>query len=139
MDEVGWELIDGVRSLSTLMDMVREALRANGFDRAKADGGTQHCGLFFPADKRGNICWVGMYYRKNPNILRLEVYTYDKEKAKTSGVGREKDKGLGWLFELDLASEQVHFFARPRHSQMARIEEFIKESVEGARKIGAPV
>ncbi len=40
-----------------------------------------------------------------------------------------------WNNRLDMSSEDIHFFARNKQSQLLCIEEFIRNSIEFGRKL----
>lgn len=61
MDQVTWELPAGIRSLMSLMNMVRQAVAAAGCIETKKSAGAEFNGTDFK-DSRGR-CWLGLYLR----------------------------------------------------------------------------
>lgn len=135
MEKVGWELVHGVRSLVSLMDMLGEAVTATKVREKKASPGGEYCGRYFFVDD--TECWCGIYY-VNPQLLTFEAYEVNKAGAEAVGFGRVLDQRKGsfkWISEIDLESEQVHFFALSPDSQQSRIQRFIAEHVSAVRKM----
>ena len=129
MNQVNWQLTEGVRALKTVVDMLGEAIAACGLKIHSKSGAWQWMGYYIE-DKR---LFAGVYY-DNPGqiVINTEVELNDDRP-------NEPDIGLyqngDWRNILELGSEAVHFFSRTKASQMACLEKFITESVEFGRKV----
>jgi hypothetical protein len=139
MGQVTWELAGGIRALRNFMNMLVEAAQAAGV-KVQAKAYTGETGVFLD----GHNYWVGINY-DYPDRLLFQTWNrpVSPGAAETLGVGEVHEwnnkKGHGWARELDLTAENVHFYARPRASQMQLLETFIRESMEMARKVEASV
>jgi hypothetical protein len=135
MEKVGWELVRGVQSLVSLIAMLREAKVAAKVRETKAAASGENVGGYFYVDD--TECWSGIYYAK-PQILTFEAYKVNKAGAEAVGFGQVRVQSKGafkWIRELDLDSEEVHFFAMSPDSQQALIQRFIAENVSAVRKM----
>jgi len=135
LGKVTWELSTGVRSLRTLCQMLHQ-VGAVIAAPAELDGDRDHIGVFLA----GRRYWVGINFDW-PEILYFgtEETTVDPaaaEQLRVEGVYEWKDApGHGWHRKLNLESEEVHFYARMKASQLTLLEVFIRECVETVRRI----
>lgn len=129
MDNVSWELVSGIRSFRSCLDMVGEALASMKVSVYRSSAAWDWYGYYIE-DKK---FFIGIYLN-NPGFLTIntEVALARKE-FEDVPVGRLENGG--WRNELDLESEEIHFFARSKASQIQCIEKFIKESIDYARTI----
>jgi len=134
MEKVSWELTQGVRALSCLLEMLCDAI-GQYQDKAKSFAGTTNYAFqyFWVA---GTECGAGIYFER-PNVVVYEAYNVDKRRADALGIGRvdKKVKQSNWVNELDLDSEGVHFFASSLARQVEQLSEFIKSSTQAVRTI----
>ncbi|MFH1219134.1 MAG: PD-(D/E)XK nuclease family protein [Candidatus Eisenbacteria bacterium] len=128
MDAVSWELVAGVRSLRNLVDMLSEALSANGVQYSFSAGGRWY-GYYV----ENKAFFVGLYY-DSPNCIRFKTY----DMALNAG-GKDLEMGEMegdiWTNVLHLDSEETHFFARTKASQIKCLEDFVKLSLDYGRKL----
>lgn len=141
LQKVSWELAAGLRSLLDLMKMVKDAIPPLEEDINNV------CAL---QDTRANgyslkvgetKCWAGIRY-EDADRLVFVAQKIDKDRGESAGLGtvREADKGtFNWVNEMELSSENVHFFARDAASQAVCIEDFIRRSIEAVRRINYAV
>jgi hypothetical protein len=133
MDRVGYELVEGVRSLNSLFAMMGEALNAVEL-KGQRISGWQWWG--YNTDKTKYSFFVTP---AEPHIVRFYTWNHniDRAKAEVLTIGRiwEEQGRLRWGQSLDLTSEEVHFFARSRASQMQCLESFLRTGVEIAQQI----
>ncbi len=137
MDKVGWELVRGVQSLVSLMDMLGEAVRAAKVKEKSGRGGADLNGRYFTVDD--TECWSGIYYSK-PQAILFEAYNLNKTKAEAVPFGhvqKQSKEIFKWTNELNLEDEEVHFFALSSDNQQSRIQEFIGTNVSAVKKIRA--
>jgi len=139
MGQVSWELAGGVRALSSLTNMLDEAATACGA-KARVSGTREWMGVYLD----GKRFRAGIYYGE-PESLYFETYSVKVllPAAENLAVGEvyewESEKGaFGWLRKLNLESEDVHFFARSKASQLQLLEAFLRESLELAKSISSP-
>lgn len=137
MEKVGWELRNGVKAAFDLIAMVEEAIKAKSAQPTAASFGQVFAGYYV----RKKDAWVGIYW-ESPTVLDFHTVemTIDENQAREDlGYGeRYRDsmnKPPHWRYRLDLESEEVHFFALTRESQISIIEQFIKKCLDGLDKI----
>ena len=133
------ELKEGVQSARNLINMAGEALETQG-KPTKSTIGWNWIGWYIDSKK----AWIGINW-DNPSILVFETeeLSVTKEAANAVELGEaeaysEAPTGWRWAHKLDLESEDVHFFALSCACQQARIEQFIKESLEVYGKWHSP-
>jgi hypothetical protein len=137
MEQVGWELGRGIQALQNLLDMLYEVASAC---KVQAEKQTSWEDIGYNLDKRKY--WVGIHYPDQP--VSLAFFTrcpIDKSKAERLGIGQVRtdvvwaaDK-MAWANWLSLDSEEIHFFARSKASQMQCLETFLMQCLEAARSI----
>lgn len=123
MDKVSWEIISGIRSFIALIDILAEALAAKKVSNIKNSAALEWRG-FYIENKR---FFVGIYF-DNPGLVVMNTEVPLSEKA-TKKVTLGKLESGGWRNELDLTSEDIHFFARSKASQIQCLEQFVEESL----------
>jgi len=138
MEQVTWELRNGVRAMWDLLEIVGEALLSQNA-KLKWSVGREWAG--HGVNER--TAWVGIAWEE-PEQLFFHTWEYPTPEngAEIIGYGevrpyRWSSTGFAWYNTLDLAAEDVHFFARSRESQMRCIEEFVKRSLDGLGKLEA--
>jgi hypothetical protein len=153
MEQVGWEMVQGVRALRNFLALLAEAARACGLSAkpskvpfglsAKPGKGPGSAG--FSLQKSQVHCFLLGFNYEAPGTLHLHTdqIGVDPDKAVKLGKGsvgewKWSPNGRAWGMELELESEEVHFFARSRASQMQCLEKFIGEFLDGVRQIEAP-
>jgi hypothetical protein len=133
MGQVTWELSGGIRALRSLTDMLYEAAAACGL-KGSIRGDRNYLGVYLDHNKY----WIGVYFER-PEFLIFENLK--------SAMNKEEVKNLGWTMfqdesgcfrELNLESEEVHFFARSRASQIQVLEKYLRECLELAKRIEVP-
>jgi putative methionine-R-sulfoxide reductase with GAF domain len=126
MEAVSWELVAGLRSFKSLIDMIQEALAGNNIQIHQRSAGWNWHGYYLEKAK----LFVGVYFDK-PNMVVFDTEVTSKiNDAESLKFGRLD--GDRWYNELDLESEEIHFFARSKASQIQCLEKFIKENFEYA-------
>lgn len=137
LQKVTWELAVGLRSLLDLMEMVNDAIPRleDDIENVCALQDTRANGYSLKVGE--TKCWVGVRY-EDANRLFFVAQKIDKDRGATAGAGVVREAGKGasnWENELELSSEDVHFFARDAASQADCIKHFIRQSVEAIRNI----
>lgn len=128
MDPVSWELEEGVRSFRSLVDMLGEALRLNGIQSSRS-GAWDWQGYYID----NKHFFVGIYFNE-PNVIWINSEVdLDAPMSKEPELGQIDDRR--WNFKIDLATEQVYFFARSRASQLQFLERWVREAVEYGRSL----
>ena len=130
MEPVSWELTDGIRSLRSLLGMVAEGLAANKVQIDWKSASWDWYGYYL----EGKKFFIGVNFEA-PSVLvftthEAPIKVSDEDKLELGRVVSAK-----WRNELDLSSEEVHFYARQRASQLQCIEMFIRDSVKYARTL----
>lgn len=129
MGQVTWELASGVRSLRMLTDMLFEAANACKL-KAQIWGNSQKMGVRL-SDRR---YWFGIWLDR-PEILVLstDCAKIDKDRAALAAQGEDfvwqSGDYFGVHISIDLNSEEVHFFARSKASQLQFLEDFLKDGL----------
>lgn len=135
MGQVTWELPGGIRALCTLTDMLYEAASACGL-QAQIWGSREYMGV----NLEGRRFWWGVSYSR-PELLTFSTNyaRVDKDAADRLGSGTTyewgSEPGFGWRRELSLDSEDVHFFARSKASQLQFLETFLRECLDLVGKV----
>jgi hypothetical protein len=114
---------------------VREAMRSfKEIKTRERTAGAWHNGFYLSINT--TKYFLGVYYLK-PQVLVFEAYKVAKDAAKTAGFGRivAGSKDFQWNNELDLESEDVHFFALSSENQQKSVEEFVAKSISAVKKI----
>jgi hypothetical protein len=134
LTQVGKFMPEGLRALSSLMNMLYEASVACKLT-VKKKGGWDYMGL----DLDGGKYRVAVDYSE-PEKLWFGTKAKIETKAATElGTGEPtsawKQGFFSWWRGIELDSESVHFYARSKVSQMQWLEGFIRESLEMAKSI----
>lgn len=129
MESVGWELPAGIRSFQNLLTMLSEALSANDIIIYSKSGAWDWHGYYIE-DKK---FFIGLYL-SNPTVVEINT-----EVPLKSDIPEEIDIGIieegCWKNRLDLCSEEIHFFARSKVSQLLSLETFIRDSLNFGRTL----
>lgn len=134
MDQVTWELKNGVRAAMNLLDMVYEGL-GNHAPKPKASFGQQWAGYWTDDSKKAEA-WVGINW-SDPTVLVFHSHsmTVDEKMVSEVGFGECDAKQGRWYHRMDLESEEEHFFARSKANQQMRVEEFLQRAFAGISKL----
>lgn len=133
--QVSWQMADGIRALRGLLDMLEEIA---AFCKVSAKKVTSWDSIGFQLDRK---YWIGVVYDEPAQLrFQTEGCRIDPQKAATVGVGAVIEKewapgGHVWRRIAELYSEEIHFYARSRASQMQWLEAFLRESLVVARQI----
>lgn len=129
IEAVGYELSDGVRAWQNLLTMLGEALAACKIPIYTKIAAWAYIGYYIDPSRKH---FFGVYY-DTPTLLTFEGNLdpkgphYDKLREHLSTLDGEEESGC-WTRRIDLASEEVHFFALGKANQMHRVEAFVRES-----------
>lgn len=130
MDKVEWDLVSGVKSFISLLNMIMEAMVAAHVKHHAVSPAKDWYGYYRKYDEPKKI-FVGIYFTNPSRVyVQTEGFKLDDDLEVTKG---EVVNGQ-WTETLDLSSEEVHFFARSKQSQLACLEEFIGDSVRYAEQ-----
>ena len=128
MDPVSWELAEGVRSFRSLADMLGEALRLKNIQHQRS-GAWDWRGYYLERKR----FFIGFYFDE-PSVLCINT-----EVDVASPIPKELKLGQiddrRWNYKTDLATEQVHFYARSRASQLQFLERFVIEAIDYGRNL----
>lgn len=138
--QVGKYMPEGLRALSNLMNMLVRAAEACQVSVKNDAKWNEYIGLQLDQQKY----WVGVYYAE-PERLWFSTQDgcrVDPGRVAKLGAGEltTADPATGqyrWSRGEELESEQVHFFARSKLSQMQWLEGFLRECLDQARSIEA--
>ena len=131
MDKVEWDLVSGIKSMLSLLNMIVEAMSAVELKHDTATAGKNRQGFLRKHGPTKRI-FVGIYL-DDPSRLWVHTENCPLDNELQVSLG-EIDNGI-WSATLDLASEEVHFFARSKQSQLSCLEEFLRDSIEYADKL----
>ena len=124
MEEISWQLKGGITDLINLIDVIGEALAVTNIKKIKKSASWKWRGYYI----EGSKFFVGIYFNQ-PNLI---IFNSEVElvvnRTKEPALGRYGEHGTGWQNELDLYSEDVHFFSRSKTSQLDCLEKFLNES-----------
>jgi len=126
MDHVSWQLVEGVKSLHNLLNMIGKAIEHNSIKSKPLSGGKEYIGYY----TEGNRCWVGIYYNQPAYLLfelNLKKTIDSKNLAKLGLTDQDQDRPDRVFISIDLSNELNHFFSRDRTSQLKYLESKIAE------------
>jgi hypothetical protein len=137
LTQVGKYMPEGIRALSSLLNMLFEAAGACKV-AAKKSAGWDYAGVYLDGMKY----WVGVYF-SSPEELRFGTRTrIDPEAARKHGGEVTEESWVPgryrWWCVEQLDSEPVHFFARSKVSQMEWLQDFLRKCLTTARSIETP-
>jgi hypothetical protein len=145
MEPVTWELGTGSRSLHNLLVMLSEAAQAcrvpHNPRKVHHFWEGQH---YFGYLLDGKRFWLGVSFIDpnkvafNTSQCRIDPSAAEKLQAGYVWEDKWAPGGKCWGCDLDLASEDVHFFARSLASQKECLEQFLKRSLDTAKLIVIP-
>ena len=135
LTQVGKFMPEGLRALSSLMNMLTEAASACEVT-ATSSTGSDYFGLRLDKSKY----WIGVNFSDPENLWFGTRCKIDPAAAEALGVGELDEESwipgrARWWRNLDLESEPVHFFSRSKVSQMECLEGFLRICLEQARSI----
>jgi hypothetical protein len=138
LTQVGKYMPDGLRALSSLQNMLFEAAMACKVSVKKSPGWDE-TGI----NLDGMKYWVGVTYAEPEKLWFGTRCRIDPEAAARLGVGEMTEESwvpgrCRWWRELNLESEDVHFFSRSKVSQMECLESYLRECLALARSIETP-
>lgn len=140
LTQVGKFMPEGLRALSSLMNMLFEAASACGVSVKRVP---EWDAIGFYLD--GRKYWVGVIYNDSAYLtFKTNLVKIDMEAALNLGVG-ELDEEVSWvpgrqrwMRWVELDSEEIHFYSRSKLSQMQWLEEFLRDCLFKARSIESP-
>ena len=131
MNKINWQLVDGVRSLKSIMSMISEAISGAGINIYSKSGAWEWMGYYIEEKK----LFIGVYYDNPEQVVINTEVALDESKPKEPEIGQYSDSGNVWRNILELNDEATHFFSRNKVSQLSCLENFVTESVNYARTI----
>ncbi len=137
LTQVGKYMPEGLRALSSLMNMLFEAAAACKVSIKKA-AGWDSMGLTLDGKY-----WIGVNFAEPEKLCFGTRCRIDPEAAAKLGVGEVTEENwvpgrYRWWQWVELDSESVHFFARTKVSQMQWLEGFLRDCLRKARTIETP-
>jgi hypothetical protein len=132
VEKVNRRLSDGIQSLCSLVQMLREAAVNSGGQVTGAAPTMEDWGVSFTIDN--GLYWAGLNYSES-EILFLRVYGVNRNRAREIGFGSVQvwmPNSFSWWNRLDLESERVRFFAKTKSNQVECIEQFLRESIRAS-------
>jgi hypothetical protein len=138
LTQVGKFMPDGVRELLNLMNMLVEAAGACKVSARKVP---EWSSIGFYLD--GKKYWTGIVFTEPEFLYFNTCCRIDPEAAAKLGVGEVTQESwipgrYRWKRWVELDSEEVHFFARSKVSQVQWLEEFLRDCIAKARSIESP-
>ncbi|HTU89371.1 MAG TPA: hypothetical protein VMF69_04665 [Gemmataceae bacterium] len=135
LTQVGKYMPDGLRALSSWLNMLREAAAACQVKKIRLSDAWDYNGVSL----EGGKYWIG-FSHTDPEKLNFSTFSrLDPEAAARRGIPLLKSTealgGLKWSKSVELESEPVHFFSRSKVSQMEWLESFLRECLEMARSM----
>ncbi|MCK6624924.1 MAG: hypothetical protein L6R45_07080 [Anaerolineae bacterium] len=130
MEQVSWEFIRGVQSLRSLMEMLNEALTSAKVSSFKFTMARDWIGYLIGRPKQ---YFIGIRTDR-PHMLIFNTVHIIEDDSDQFDFGRITQTGR-WINELDFTSEEVHFFALSKASQLQCIERFLIESLAAVKQI----
>ena len=134
VERISWELINGVKSFASLVNMLDHALRDVGLETRPTSGAMEggYFGYFFY--KNRTKFFTGVYYTDPGRIYINSEDSIPERHDVVLGEMLRKDR---WLYRIDLESEEAYFFSRSLQSQLDYIVERMTEAVNYADTLTA--
>lgn len=134
MEPVSWEFIRGVQSLRRLMEMLDEVL---GSVKDSYELLSQFTSAWvwigYLIGSKPEQYFIGIHYDR-PHVLVFSTADIKIDESVREGLGVDQMLYGTWIIrELDLSSEEVHFFARPSASQLQCVKRFLVESLDSIK------
>jgi hypothetical protein len=138
LTQVGKLMPEGLRALSSLLNMLYEAAAAMKVS-VKKTASWEHLGANLDQGKYS----IGVACAEPEKLWFSTRCKIDVDAARKLGVGEISEENwvpgrYRWHRSADLESEPVHFFSRSKVSQMEWLMGFVRECVTMARSIEAP-
>jgi hypothetical protein len=141
LTQVDWQMSEGVRALSNLLNMLLEAAAACKVP-VKKSAGWDYSGI----DLDGLKYWIGVFHDEPRKLWFGTRCRIDPEAAapleggESGGPGRSdyRWRQYRWWRHAELYSEEVHFFSRSKGGQMQWLLSFLRECLEMAHSIETP-
>jgi hypothetical protein len=127
MDKVGWELSSGMRSFQSLLTMISEVLTELKIPINSRSAAWVWYGYYVEERK----LFVGIYLNR-PSFVTVNTEV-DLKEGPNIPISIGKVANRRWQNDLDLESEDIHFFARTKASQVECLKTFIQDSVSFAK------
>ena len=126
VEQVGWQLVEGTKSLVHFTDMLNKALENESIPVYQGSSAWASRGHY----TKGKNYWVGVFLNY-PSVLH---FMFEDARPKVDDLVQ-----LGWEMldknltkVLDLESEECHFFARTKEQQLDELQRFVKLAHEQA-------
>ena len=131
MDKVEWELVPGIKSMLSLLSMISEAMASAQIRNDVPSAGKQWWGYYKKYEGIKKI-FFGIYY-SDPSIVCVETEGF----AFSDDIDISQGEIVNgkWRQTLNLASEEIHFFARSKQSQLSCLEEFLRDAANYADQL----
>lgn len=138
LTQVGKFMPEGLRALGDMLNMMFEAAAACKIS-AKISAGRDYNGISLDGAKY----WLGVNYVEPEKLWFGTRLRIDPDAAAQLGVGEVSQENwvpgrYRWWCAVELNSEDVHFFARSKVSQMQWLEGFLRDCLTKARSIETP-
>ena len=135
LTQVGKYMPEGLRALSSLMNMLFEAASSCKVTVRKS-GGWDNIGLTLDGMKY----WVGVDFSEPEKLWFGTRCQIDPDPVGKLGAGERAEAnwvpgGYRWWWGVELDSEEVHFFSRSKVQQMQWLENHLRKCLEMARRI----
>ena len=129
VDKVGYELVPGVQQLRNMQSLVREALELESGVTPHGVASLDAIRYHVPDSKKA-MAFVAVFYFENPESLGFEAV----DEFVSADINLGSDWDIPWKGarrrELNLAAEDVHFFALSVASQTAVVRQFLRECLD---------
>ena len=129
MESVSWQLPEGIRSLRNCMTLLEEALNKTGISIHQRSAAWDWYGFYLEKKKY----YVGIKF-DDPTVVRFsteDLVIKEKDVSVPFGVVEEG----WWRHYLNLDSEDIHFFALSRPSQLICLVDFLTQCKQSMNKL----
>ncbi|HWG45480.1 MAG TPA: hypothetical protein VN688_22140, partial [Gemmataceae bacterium] len=138
LTQVGKYMPDGLRALSSWLNMLREAAVTCKVKKIRVSDAWNYNGVSL----EGGKYWIGFIHAAPEKLYFNTFSRMDTEAAARRGISLVKETrafgGVSWSKSVELDSESIHFFSRSKVSQMEWLECFLRECLDIARSIETP-
>lgn len=138
LTQVDWQLSEGVRALSNLLNMLLEAAAACKVP-VKKSAGWGYSGI----NLDGLKYWIGVFHHEPGKLYFGTRCRIDPDAAKRLGVGELTEESwvpghYRWWRSAELYSEAIYFFSRSKVGQLQWLMTFLRECLDMAHSIETP-
>ena len=130
IQKVGWEYINGLPALNSLIDMIEVAVQGASLNVHQKRAAWDNRGFWVESTE----FWCGVYYDDSQEVI-FEIpnkKNFNSRLVDSTSYSVEEDK---WSISFVLKLDDIHFFSLDKDKQLEEITKFIKKSYDDAQEM----